>query len=80
MLPTSIISSLKKVELKHYKERIKNQQDIEHLLLELIDEMILEAKENNPNSVLAPLIRLKIEFTGFELVRTNFLISKYTNK
>jgi len=42
--------------------------------------MILEAQENNPNSTLTPLIRLKIEFTGYELVRTNFLVSKYTNK
>ena len=42
--------------------------------------MIEEAKEDNPNSVLTPLIRLKIEFTGFELVRTNFLVSRYTNK
>jgi len=42
--------------------------------------MILEAQENNPNYKLTKLIRIKIEFNGYELVRTNFLVSKYTNK
>lgn len=72
-------------ELKQFHDRIKIAEDIERILDEKIEEALSEVEQgrkSDPKTMndLLPLIRLKIEYTGYEMVRTNFIVSKYSGK
>jgi double-strand break repair protein MRE11 len=81
------------LELKSFAYRLNTQDDVEKFVEEKIEEMLIEASScdkneeteiqfNGLNSLRKnlPIIRLKIEFTGYQITRTNFIISKFAGK
>jgi double-strand break repair protein MRE11 len=67
-------------ELKNHAGRINTNEDIEKIIEERIEEMLREAKEQYPMSPLVPILRMKVEFSGYMMIRTNFIVSKYGGK
>ena len=72
-------------ELRQFADRITNQEDIEKLIEEKIEEALAEVnkgRETEPKiyNDLLPIIRLKIEYSGYAMTRTNFVVSKYSGK
>jgi double-strand break repair protein MRE11 len=67
-------------ELKSYSTRINSQEDIEKIIEEKIETLLEEAKIQHEGNPLIPIIRLKIEFSGYMIIRTNFILSKFSNK
>jgi hypothetical protein len=76
-------------ELRNFAHRINKQEDAEKIIEEKIDEMLAEAEQsqedpNNINSLSVrknlPLIRIKIEFSGYQITRTNFIVSKFAGR
>ena len=72
-------------ELKQFSNIIKNQEDIEKILCDKIDEALKEVdlgRKNEPKiyNDLLPIIRLKIEYSGYSMVRTIQMLRKYYDK
>ena len=72
-------------ELRQFADRITNTDDIERIIDEKINEALTEVengrtKENKIYNDLIPIIRLKIEYTGYAMTRTNTILSKYSGK
>ena len=72
-------------ELRQFADRITNTDDIERIIDEKINEALAEVengrtKENKIYNDLIPIIRLKIEYTGYAMTRTNTILSKYSGK
>ena len=81
-------------ELKSFADQIKTTEDIENILEKKIEDLLNNNTENdnikNDNiskkkivddkSILLPIVRIKVEHTGYSLVRTNTIISKFSNK
>ena len=76
-------------ELKTFADEIKTTEDIENILEKKIEELLKNNNvENNKKSNviiddklnLLPIVRIKVEHTGYSLVRTNQIISKFSNK
>ena len=72
-------------ELKQFSNIIKNQEDIEKILCDKIDEALKEVdlgRKNEPKiyNDLLPIIRLKIEYSGYSMVRTIQMLRKYSDK
>ena len=70
-------------ELKQFSDKINNQDDIETILCNKIDECLNEVEIGRKNKIyndLLPIIRLKIEYTGYSMVRTIQLLRKYSDK
>ena len=71
-------------ELKQYADKIKNQEDIEHLIENKVQECLQkveEGKKSNPKlyNDLLPLIRLKIEYSGYTIIKMNSILNKFSN-
>ena len=71
-------------ELKQYADKIKNQEDIEHLIENKVQECLQkveEGKKSNPKlyNDLLPLIRLKIEYSGYTIIIMNSILNKFSN-
>ena len=72
-------------ELRQFADRITNTDDIERIIDEKINEALTEVengrtKENKIYNDLIPIIRLKIEYTGYAMTRTNTILSKYSGR
>jgi double-strand break repair protein MRE11 len=67
-------------ELKNFAGDINANEDIEKIIEEKIEEMLREAKDQYPTSPLIPILRMKVEFSGYMMIRTNFIVSKYNGK
>jgi double-strand break repair protein MRE11 len=67
-------------ELKNYAGSINTNEDIEKVIEERIEDMLKEAKEQYPTSPMIPILRMKVEFSGYMMIRTNFIVSKYGGK
>ncbi len=77
------------LELKSYAYRLHTQEDVEKFIEEKIEEMLLEVEQEEKNKnelnrlekkINLPIIRMKIEFSGYQITRTNFIISKFAGK
>ena len=71
-------------ELKQYSDKIKTQEDIEHLIENKVEECLDKVKEgrkSNPKlyNDLLPLIRLKIEYSGYTIIKMNSILNKFSN-
>ena len=71
-------------ELKQYSDKIKTQEDIEHLIEKKVEECLDKVKEgrkSNPKlyNDLLPLIRLKIEYSGYTIIKMNSILNKFSN-
>ena len=72
-------------ELKQFSNVINSQDDIEKILCDKIDEALEEVdsgrkKEPKIYNDLLPIIRLKIEYSGYSMVRTIQMLRKYSDK
>ncbi len=79
-------------ELRSVSHMITKQDDVEKIIEEKIEEMLEEAEksqeEKDPDNInsfslakkILPLIRLKIEFSGYQITRTNFIVSKFAGR
>lgn len=68
------------IELKTFGHRINDASDIEKLIEEKIVEMLNESKSLYPNHPLIPILRLKVESSGYNIIRTNHILSKFSGK
>ena len=71
-------------ELKQYADKIKSQEDIEHLIEKKVQECldkIEEGRKCTPKlyNDLLPLIRLKIEYSGYTIIKMNSILNKFSN-
>ena len=71
-------------ELKQYSDKIQSQEDIEHLIEEKVEECLDKVKKgrkSNPKlyNDLLPLIRLKIEYSGYTIIKMNSILNKFSN-
>ena len=72
-------------ELKQFSNVINSQDDIEKILCDKIDEALNEVDLGRKNehkiyNDLLPIIRLKIEYSGYSMVRTIQMLRKYSDK
>ncbi|MCQ2820507.1 MAG: metallophosphoesterase [archaeon] len=72
-------------ELKDYAEQLNGTEDIEKLIERKIEEALEKVEEGRKADPkiyndLLPIIRIKIEYSGYALIRTSFLIGKYSGK
>jgi double-strand break repair protein MRE11 len=82
-------------ELRNYAYRLHVSEDVEKLIEEKIEEMLIEAsnsrKNQNPSQMIEdneqinqiqtlPILRMKIEFSGYQMTRTNFIVSKFSGR
>ncbi len=86
------------MELKHYADKIKKQEDVEKIIEEKLEEMLVDAlnqvsisKNSDSNDYInedidskskrnLPILRIKIEFSGYQITRTNFIVSKFAGR
>jgi hypothetical protein len=66
--------------MKDYALSITSNEDIERIIESKIEEMLKEKEFNFPANNQIPILRVKIEITGYNMIRSNFLISKYSGK
>ena len=71
-------------ELKQYADKIKNQEDIEHLIENKVQECLDKIEEGRKSipklyNDLLPLIRLKIEYSGYTIIKMNSILNKFSN-
>ena len=71
-------------ELKQFADKIKGQEDIEHLIENKVQECldkINEGRKSIPKlyNDLLPLIRLKIEYSGYTIIKMNSILNKFSN-
>ena len=66
--------------MKDYSLSISSNEDIERIIETKIEEMLKEKALVFPSNNSIPILRVKIEITGYNMIRTNFLISKYNGK
>ena len=71
-------------ELRQYADKIKSQEDIEKIIeqkvVECLDK-ISEGRKCTPKlyNDLLPLIRLKIEYSGYTIIKMNSILNKFSN-
>ena len=71
-------------ELKQFADKIKEQEDIEHLIENKVQEC-LDKIEKGRKAIpklyndLLPLIRLKIEYSGYTIIKMNSILNKFSN-
>ena len=71
-------------ELKQFADKIKSQEDIEKIVeqkvVECLDK-INEGRKCTPKlyNDLLPLIRLKIEYSGYTIIKMNSILNKFSN-
>ena len=71
-------------ELKQYADKIQGQEDIENLIESKVQECldkVEKGKKSNPRlyNDLLPLIRLKIEYSGYTIIKMNSILNKFSN-
>ena len=71
-------------ELKQFADKIKSQEDIEKIIEQkVVDclEKISEGRKSTPRlyNDLLPLIRLKIEYSGYTIIKMNSILNKFSN-
>ena len=70
--------------LKQFSDKIKSQEDIEKIIeqkvMECLDK-ISEGRKSTPKlyNDLLPLIRLKIEYSGYTIIKMNSILNKFSN-
>ena len=71
-------------ELKQFADKIKSQEDIEKIIEQKVAdclEKISEGRKSTPRlyNDLLPLIRLKIEYSGYTIIKMNSILNKFSN-
>ena len=71
-------------ELKQYADKIKSQEDIEHLIEKKVQECLEKIEQGRKSTPklyndLLPLIRLKIEYSGYTIIKMNSILNKFSN-
>jgi len=66
--------------MKDYALSITSNEDIERIIDSKIEEMLKEKETHFPTNNQIPILRVKIEITGYNMIRSNFLVSKYSGK
>ena len=71
-------------ELRQYADKIKSQEDIEKIIEQKVQESlekISEGRKSTPRlyNDLLPLIRLKIEYSGYTIIKMNSILNKFSN-
>ena len=72
-------------ELKQFADKINSQEDIEHLIENKVQECLEKVKngrKSNPKiyNDLLPLIRLKIEYSGYSIIKMNSILNKFSSQ
>jgi cAMP phosphodiesterase len=66
--------------LKANLEVNRTTEDIEKVLVEKIESMLNEVKENFEKEELLPLLRMKIEVSELGILKTNSIIGKFAGR
>lgn len=66
--------------MKAHLEMNSTAEEIEKVLVEKIESMLSEVKENYPNNNLLPLLRMKIEVSDLGILKTNTILGKFSGR